>query len=120
MKFNNNSSFDLLEILINIHKLSEYIENGDVKNAVNLARILASQHVQVKGKILERKLDDEQLQYIKNSFFLPSFIECSSLSYSIRVKIDGVDLAINDKDKEYVLNVYRSTVIHELRAMVHE
>jgi len=66
----NDSSFDLVELLTNIHKLSECIENGDADGAVGLASKLASQRVQLKAKILDKKLDDEELQYVRTNFLL--------------------------------------------------
>ncbi len=115
----NDSSFDLIELLTNIHKLSECIQNGDADGAVGLASKLASQHVQLKAKILDKNLHEEPLRYIRTSFLL-LYTQSFFLSYRIRIKIDGIDLPNNGTNKIDVLNVYRSTTIHELQAMVTE
>ena len=39
---------------------------------------------------------------------------------SIHVKIDGIDLPSNYTAEEYTLNIYQSTTIRELKAMVNE
>ncbi len=115
----NDSSFALVELLTNIHKLSECIENGDADGAVGFASKLASQRVQLKAKILDKKLVEELLRYSRTSFLL-LYTQSFFLSYRIRIKIDGIDLLNNGTNKLDVLNVYRSTTIHELQAMVTE
>jgi hypothetical protein len=99
--------------------LSECIQNGDADGAVGLASKLASQHVQLKAKILDKNLHEEPLRYIRTSFLL-LYTQSFFLSYRIRIKIDGIDLPNNGTNKIDVLNVYRSTTIHELQAMVTE
>jgi hypothetical protein len=99
--------------------LSECIENGDADSAAGLALKLASQPVQLKAKILDKKLDDEELQYVRTNFSF-FYTQTFFLSYRIRIKIDGVDLPNNGTNKIDVLNIYRSTTIHELQAMVSE
>jgi hypothetical protein len=42
--------------------LDESIENGNVKEAADLASKLASKHVQIKTTILDSKLNDEKLR----------------------------------------------------------
>lgn len=44
------SSMYFVEILHNIHQLSEYVEKGDASNAEQLAKKLASERVQLKTK----------------------------------------------------------------------
>jgi hypothetical protein len=41
-------------------------------------------------------------------------------SYSIRIRIDAIEPYNHSSKEEHTLKVYRSTTVHELRAMVRE
>ncbi len=108
---------NLVGILVDIHQLNEYIEQGDVDKATKLFKQLASQGIQFQAKISEKLPNDNMFPYVMNSSSLWFFIS-RLLIHSIRVRIDDKISRTSDREEQLVLNVYKSTTIRELRAAV--
>ncbi|CAF3410225.1 unnamed protein product [Rotaria sp. Silwood1] len=92
--------FDSVEILDEIHKLSERIQEGAVNETDELVKKLVKSGVQLLAENSKERLDEQR--------------------FSIRIIIDGFDSNIKDKDKLLEMNVYPSTKVHELRAVVNK
>ncbi|CAF0926032.1 unnamed protein product [Rotaria sordida] len=83
-------------IFVEIHNLSEYIQQGEANKADELIKKLIKSGVQLQVKHLKEPLDEQ--------------------TFPIRIKIDGFDSDITDLNKFFDVDVYPSTTVHELRA----
>ncbi|CAF0984945.1 unnamed protein product [Rotaria sordida] len=83
-------------IFVEIHNLSEYIQQGEANKADELIKKLIKSGVQLQVKHLKETLDEQ--------------------TFPIRIKIDGFDSDITDLNKFFDVDVYPSTTVHELRA----
>ncbi|CAF3407096.1 unnamed protein product [Rotaria sp. Silwood1] len=90
--------FDSVEILDEIHKLSERIQEGAVNETDELVKKLVKSGVQLLAENSKERLDEQR--------------------FPIRIIIDGFDSNIKDKGMLLEMNVYPSTKVHELRAVV--
>jgi len=83
-------------ILVDIHQLNEYIEQGDVDKAAKLFKQLASQGIQFQAKISEKLPNDNMFPYVTNSSFLWFFISrlVNTLAFELESMIKFRELVI--------------------------
>jgi hypothetical protein len=87
---------NLVGILVDIHQLNEYIEQGDVDKATKLFKQLASQGIQFQAKISEKLPNDNMFPYVMNSSFLWFFISrlVNTLAFELESMIKFRELVV--------------------------
>jgi hypothetical protein len=65
----SNRFFDFVGILVDIHRLNEYIAQGDANKAANAVAQLTSQGVPVQAKISARLPNEKMFPYVQNNSF---------------------------------------------------
>jgi hypothetical protein len=58
----------LVELVVDVYQLGEYIRKGDVDNAVELVKKLTDQGVRLQAKPWTDRLKEKKVQYVKKTF----------------------------------------------------
>jgi antirestriction protein ArdC len=61
--------FNLVEILADVYQLGQHIRQGDIDDAVNLARKLSKHRVQIQGNLGKQHNEERSIPYVKKKIF---------------------------------------------------
>jgi hypothetical protein len=95
--------------------LSKYIEQGDGPAAARLASDLALKGLRLKAHSINKTQDEKEFMYAQKNKFVFEFIFKINRIY---VQIDGNEYGTDQHGARYPIDVFQSTTVRELRAVV--
>ena len=106
----------IVDLLLDVHHLGKYIEQGNSDAAARLASQLASKRVRLHANSSKNTRNDLEFTYVyEKSFF---FFKFFFLINRIQVQLDGNEYGIDQHGATIPLNVFPTTTVRELRAAV--
>lgn len=103
--------------MADVYQLGEHIRRGRADDAVELAKKLSKQRVQLEANEQDSIDDEQAISYVLKKLIISifdSYLFCNR----IRIKIDSNNTKTSGKFPEQTMSVYPSTTIAQLRAAV--
>jgi hypothetical protein len=99
--------------------LGKYIEEGDARSAARIASELASKGVRLQAKSSRNSGNEKEFTYVQKTTSFLSLIFLILIN-RIQVQLDGNEYNVDQHGATIPVDVFQSTTVRELRAIVYE